>query len=216
MKHLQTIKKKQGNWRWNRTIWPAWTRSHLQTPLPWRIIIMGTHCTRIRNFESTYRCRRFRNSDSNNNRLQIMVYRREKGKFHHKLPCIQRSRNRHRSVRLDVMRTQTRWQTVSTKYFKKKPKRNQNQHTKTLWRYMRPGVPHFVVTPRNCIAIGAHFYNTTQAYATLHSMIAEHYLGLHATNTEHLSSFLIWFKLLRRYEDTSLYMKQNRCKQTGM
>lgn len=63
-------------------------------------------------------------------------------------------------------------------------------------RMMRPGVPHFVVTTSDCLAIGGHFYCQSTFRATSHAVIWEHALGASITNAEHDTSPLILMKTL--------------------
>lgn len=61
---------------------------------------------------------------------------------------------------------------------------------------MRPGQPHFVVTLNDCLAVGGHFYSSTNYSGTLRSLVTEHYVGRLVTNTEHTTSPIVLFKLL--------------------
>lgn len=70
-----------------------------------------------------------------------------------------------------------------------------------LFRYMRPGTRHFVVTVEDCLAVGGHFYNRENFSATMIAIVYEHYYGNSITNTAHPSSPIILFKLLADYAD---------------
>ena len=67
-------------------------------------------------------------------------------------------------------------------------------HTLTPARYMHPGTPHIVITTSNCVAYGAHFYNLNVLHCTFAAMVAEHFVGRNAANTEHMRAPLLLFK----------------------
>ena len=67
-------------------------------------------------------------------------------------------------------------------------------HTLTSARYMHPGTPHIVITTSNCVAYGAHFYNLNVLHCTFAAMVAEHFVGRNAANTEHMRAPLLLFK----------------------
>ncbi|TDL13507.1 hypothetical protein BD410DRAFT_846876 [Rickenella mellea] len=64
---------------------------------------------------------------------------------------------------------------------------------------MRPGTPHFVITVEDALAVGGHFYNRQTFSETLRALAFEHQFGANLTNTEHLTSPIILFKLLHSY-----------------
>ena len=74
------------------------------------------------------------------------------------------------------------------------------QNTDDKHRYMRPGVPHFVITCRNSLTIGGHFYNYEFADRTLSALLTTHHFGLHTTNAELTESFVYWFKSVSRLD----------------
>ena len=59
---------------------------------------------------------------------------------------------------------------------------------------MRPATSHFVITMRECIAFGGHFYMNEQMKMILRGIIEEHYVGRDVTNTEHLKAPLLLMK----------------------
>ena len=67
-------------------------------------------------------------------------------------------------------------------------------HTLIPARYMHPWTPHIVITTSNCVAYGAHFYNLNVLHCTFAAMVAEHFVGRNAANTEHMRAPLLLFK----------------------
>ena len=67
-------------------------------------------------------------------------------------------------------------------------------HSLTPARFMHPGTPHIVITTSNCVAYGAHFYNLNVLHCTFAAMVAEHFVGRNAANTEHMRAPLLLFK----------------------
>ncbi|KLO05144.1 hypothetical protein SCHPADRAFT_947151 [Schizopora paradoxa] len=65
--------------------------------------------------------------------------------------------------------------------------------------YMHPGVPHFVISLNDCLAVGGHFFSSALFSKSLRAIVVEHYFGKDITNTEHLSSGLAFFKATAGY-----------------
>lgn len=93
-----------------------------------------------------------------------------------------------------------------------------------IYSYMRPGQPHFVVSLNDCLAVGGHFYTSTNYESTLRGLITERFAGRMVTNTEHTTCPIVLFKLMdahaltwRTYPDlplhctyAGLYMESSR------
>ena len=61
---------------------------------------------------------------------------------------------------------------------------------------MPPGTLHFVITTKDCFAVGGHFYNMGCMPLTMEALVTEHFFGNEWTNTEHPTVPIILFKLL--------------------
>lgn len=59
---------------------------------------------------------------------------------------------------------------------------------------MHPATPHIVVTTKSCIAVGSHFYNLDTVHESFSAIVAEHFVGMYVTNTEHPRAPLLYFK----------------------
>lgn len=68
-------------------------------------------------------------------------------------------------------------------------------------RYMRPGTPHHVISTKDTIAIGGHFFSFHHFSRTLDSVMVEHFVADSITNTDHTEVHIVLFKMLRRYRD---------------
>lgn len=66
-------------------------------------------------------------------------------------------------------------------------------------RFMRPGTRHMVLTVDDSFALGGHFYSKSTLTATLRSIVYEHYFGPYITNSGHLTSASILFRLVASY-----------------
>ena len=64
---------------------------------------------------------------------------------------------------------------------------------------MRPNTVHAVITTKDCLAIGGHFYNRNTFDRTLDAAVIEHFFGNTITNTQHPNSFIILFKQFYAY-----------------
>lgn len=73
---------------------------------------------------------------------------------------------------------------------------------------MRPCTKHFVVTTKDCIAVGGHFYSALAFNDTMMAMIVEHFAGDVVTNNQHSKSPLILFKLAEHYRSTMKTTKE--------
>ncbi|KAH8115489.1 hypothetical protein DFH11DRAFT_1725722 [Phellopilus nigrolimitatus] len=62
--------------------------------------------------------------------------------------------------------------------------------------FMPPGMPHIVLTLKDCLAIGGHYYNTAMYWRSLLALTWEHYFGAFITNTEHPKSPFAFFAAL--------------------
>ncbi|TDL15222.1 hypothetical protein BD410DRAFT_809112 [Rickenella mellea] len=65
--------------------------------------------------------------------------------------------------------------------------------------YMRPGTPHFVVTTKDCLAVGGHFYSAVCFSRSLRAITLEHFFGTMITNTEHPKAPIVLCKLFSFY-----------------
>lgn len=63
---------------------------------------------------------------------------------------------------------------------------------------MKPGVEHYVVTLQDSIVRGGHFYAYETLVETFHSKVEEAFCGQTITNTEHLDSDALLFRLVER------------------
>lgn len=64
---------------------------------------------------------------------------------------------------------------------------------------MHPGVPHFVISLKDCLAVGGHFFFSALFSKSLRAIVLEHFFGKDITNTEHLTSGLAFFKAIAGY-----------------
>lgn len=68
-----------------------------------------------------------------------------------------------------------------------------------LSRFLQSGARHMVLTSEDAFAIGGHFYNHGTFYNTMQSLVYEHYFGPWITNSGHLTSGVILFRLAASY-----------------
>lgn len=68
-----------------------------------------------------------------------------------------------------------------------------------LHSFMRPGTRHLVLTLEDSFVVGGHFYNKSTFSSTLRSIVFEHFYGCDITNTGHLTSASILFRLVASY-----------------
>ena len=61
---------------------------------------------------------------------------------------------------------------------------------------MKAGTPHIVLTSKEALALGGHFYSSLHFKRTLFGMVFEHFCGDYVTNTEHTRSPLLLLKTL--------------------
>lgn len=66
---------------------------------------------------------------------------------------------------------------------------------------MRPGTVHHVVTSKNCIAVGGHFFSSLMFSRTLDAVVVEHFAAEFITNTDHTEVHIVLFKMLQKYAD---------------
>jgi hypothetical protein len=68
-------------------------------------------------------------------------------------------------------------------------------------RFMRPDTHHVVLTTKDSLAVGGHFFCSNTFGYTLRGIIKDHFFGTSWTNAEHAESGLVLFKLIKRYLD---------------
>lgn len=61
---------------------------------------------------------------------------------------------------------------------------------------MPPGTIHYVVSTKDSIAVGGHFYSAKNLLQTLYAMIVEHFVGHLTTNTAHSRCGILFIKML--------------------
>ena len=66
---------------------------------------------------------------------------------------------------------------------------------------MRPGIEHIVITLENSIVLGSHFLSEVTFAQSMSSGLREHWWGRYGTNTEHLSSEVLPYRMLGLYHE---------------
>ena len=66
---------------------------------------------------------------------------------------------------------------------------------------MRPGTEHIVLTLENSIVLGSHFLSDVTLLRSMCTGLHEHYWGATGTNTQHLGSEVILYRILALYQE---------------
>ena len=65
---------------------------------------------------------------------------------------------------------------------------------------MRPGTPHAVITVKDCLSVGGHFYSTATYELSAKSWMHEYYIHPYITNSEHPSALIFGLKTLEYFK----------------